>query len=509
MAAKKRDIGQGSMSKVLYIDPKGKEVRRLTASAGFDTDGNRIKVNRNFHGTKREAEKELVALVADVNRGKEKPSGGPTVSEWVKKWFSDHTENDWAPKTVATYRTMLDHYIIPAIGHIPLIRLESRHIEQFCHLLNNSEGVKGKRFTGATQGKCQRILSKLLQDATYQRLIPHNPMKEAQLPRRETPLYKPLHYDELDIYRLLLALKAESLRFQAIVTIALACGMRRGEIIALTWDDINWQQGTINISKSAFVSKGKGQQEKSPKTYSSNRSVIMATGLVDILHSWQTEQEKERQQAGEQWKGDSHIFTNPDGSWMLVDQVSKEWHRFTSSIQIPAGDISLCVENHTRLTCEVSIRGRIMHTEHFTVYPHGTADSPDKRTVNLQVKQGSYTIGLIRTGEEKAFAEYRLSAVDADKFQPDQEDNTPANELRAIITSNGLSFNRKPLPPLPFHGLRHTHASIARNRGVDITVISKLLGHAQVSTTLNIYTHMLQSGKEHAANVMDEILRGK
>jgi integrase len=64
------------------------------------------------------------------------------------------------------------------------------------------------------------------------------------------------------------------------------------------------------------------------------------------------------------------------------------------------------------------------------------------------------------------------------------------------------------LPEIPFHGLRHTAASILLDKGINLRALSEILGHAEGSTTINIYSHMLKGTGEHAAKIMQQVLSG-
>jgi integrase len=67
-------------------------------------------------------------------------------------------------------------------------------------------------------------------------------------------------------------------------------------------------------------------------------------------------------------------------------------------------------------------------------------------------------------------------------------------------------LKRHHLPVIPFHGLRHTAATLLIAQGVPVRTVANVLGHTQTSTTLNIYSHALESSNRHAADIMDELL---
>lgn len=383
-------------------DKQGRDTWLFTVSDGFDAQGKRVKLFRTFHGGKREAEKALAQFVSEVAQGKVSISGGMTVAAWAEVWEREHVSRNLAPKTAATYRTMLKHRIIPALGTIALNKLTSAHIKKFYANLDE-DGVRkdgrGTRLSGATQGKCHRVLSVLLKEAVYRELIPHNPVADVRPPREERPTVK--YYEEESVRRLLVALQERSIRFRAIVLLALLTGLRRGEIIGLEWGSINWQSHKLTIKQSAYVAKGQGQKLKTTKTATSTRVVVMPAELEQILQVWREQQAEEREKAGSLWQPSDFVFTDWKGAWLRVDSVTSEWGKFLKRV--------------------------------------------NKREPNY-------------------------------------------------------------LPPLNFHGLRHTAASFLFASDIDVRSVAGVLGHAQASTTLNIYGHMLESSAKRAADAMQGMI---
>lgn len=98
---------------------------------------------------------------------------------------------------------------------------------------------------------------------------------------------------------------------------ALFGGFRRGEQIALTWDDVDYAHNTVEIRKSAARVKD-GIIIKAPKTFSSNRIVTHLADCMKLLKRLEIQQKEYRLQVGEYWKGEGHIFTQDDGSIMDI-----------------------------------------------------------------------------------------------------------------------------------------------------------------------------------------------
>ncbi|WP_440322675.1 tyrosine-type recombinase/integrase, partial [Laedolimicola sp.] len=102
---------------------------------------------------------------------------------------------------------------------------------------------------------------------------------------------------------------------------------------------------------------------------------------------------------------------------------------------------------------------------------------------------------------------YIFTQSDGSQMYP----STPYATFQKIIKryNDSLPPDAPPLPRIPLHGLRHTSATLLISQNVDVRTVSGRLGHAQTSTTMNIYSHQLQSVDRKAASVLDDLLQAK
>lgn len=107
------------------------------------------------------------------------------------------------------------------------------------------------------------------------------------------------------------------------VLCALLLGLRRGEIVALKWSDIDFEKGSLSVNKSAYKNKGEPQKLKPPKSQTSVRTVFFPTVFAEALNEWKAEQEIERKKAGERWKEQDFIFTNSAGDMISLYAPTK------------------------------------------------------------------------------------------------------------------------------------------------------------------------------------------
>lgn len=139
------------------------------------------------------------------------------------------------------------------------------------------------------------------------------------------------------------------IKFQTYFTLAIYSGFRRGEMLALTWDDINFHEHTVNINKAVALTN-EGQVIKSPKTYAGYRNIKLPKECFTLLYKLRKEQREEIMKQGTHWKGcdldnldKNYLFTQADGNMM---DVATPRHRFISIIKDYNSMIEEKISNH-------------------------------------------------------------------------------------------------------------------------------------------------------------------
>lgn len=513
-------------------DKAGKLVWRLVVYAGT-CNGKRARIKREFHGSPRAADRELARLVTEVDNGTvAAASSQMLLSTWAEVWLKDHAEKHLTARTVASYRLIIQKRIIPALGHFSLDKLTSRHISTFYANLEE-EGIRhdgrGETLSGSTRLKYHRVLSSLLQEAVYRHLLPANPAHAVRPPRSKR--HEAHFYDEDDARRLIKALDQESLRFRTFILLAITLGLRRGEIIGLEWSHIDFTYKTLTVVQAAQLISGKGQSLKAPKTATSNRIVSLSEFVVASLEEWQKEQQRQRDIASESWKPSPHgdfIFTDPDGSWYLADQASKDFRHFADANNLQTVPLR-------RLT--VALESEADRLRAFAILAFSTAIRRET-IIKLMWEQVDFERGIITIfppstntqqnddhllpSQEVAIPDYAVEILLKWQQQQNIEKHTAGDKWQGkrynfiFTNSNGTRYRtrqavndlrkfmvKNELQTISLHGLRHTAASILLGKGLPIRTISGILGHAQASTTLNIYSHVMQATVHQAADIMD------
>ena len=299
--------------------------------------------------------------------------------------------------TIVRYRE-LTRRIYPQIGHIKLRELRADHLNDLYTLLGQ-EGLNkrtGGKLSAKTILEHHRLISTVLEQAVKEGLVPFNVASRATLPKAE---HKEVNYFQPEQGAAIRdALELEPIKWKTLVHLLLITGARRGEILGLKWDNVDFAGNRIYICNSVLYSADVGIYETTPKTERSKRYITLPVESMQLLREYRVWQIERRLQLGGYYQDRGFLFTQEDGGPMHPDSVTDWLNKF-------------------------SIR-------------HG-------------------------------------------------------------------------LPHINAHAFRHTMASMLYFNGVDSVSISKRLGHAQVSTTANIYAHVMEQADQRNADILSDIFLKK
>jgi integrase len=253
-----------------HIRRRGERSWKLKFDLGSDAlTGKRLTRYHSVRGTKREAQAELTRLMAGAADGNYVDPSKLSVAEYLDRW-----ERDWAavhvsPKTFERYRELLRIHVRPHLGAVRLQRLRPVNLgELYAKLLREGRGDTG--LSARTVGHVHRVLHKALVVAAEWGLIANNPADVAKPPPAATAEIEILNEDQ--VRAVLQALRGRAM--YPILALALGSGMRRGEILALTWTDFDFTAGKVRVEHSVEQTKA-GLRLKAPKTRHGRRSITL------------------------------------------------------------------------------------------------------------------------------------------------------------------------------------------------------------------------------------------
>lgn len=434
---------------------------QITVSNGRNADGSQIIETSTYTPepgmTKRQIEKALNEFVVDFERdvksGQNVKGERLTFAKLSELFLADmdpdFKSDVYLEKTSwYFYKRTLEQRIIPRIGGKKIGTVTSKVVNDYLKLLHED----GARMDGKPGGlsettirKDRSIISSILSYAVSEGYLKVNPLiysGKQKRRRNNDKAYEVKYFTIEQAKRFLWALDSPiavsakghdrkhpngstyhvpdytrewslPLMWRAYFYLSLFCGDRRGENIALTWNDINFDTGEVDICK-ATAYADKEIIQKSTKTNKA-RTTIVPSIVIGILKKWKKEQKETCIKLGDKWSG--YRGDEFDKNYIFIQWNGKQVHPSSPYHQF-------------------------------------------KRIIKL------YNDNVAKDESEKL-----------------PEDATP-------------------------HGLRHTAASILIANNMDARSVAGVLGHADPTTTLNIYSYFFQSKNKEAANIMSDILMG-
>ena len=327
------------------IRRRGKSSWEIRADAGRDPiTGKRTRRYRTVRGLKRDAEKALTSMLAKIDGGTDIDPAHLTVAEYLERWLSASAKPTVAPKTYERYAMIVTTQLIPALGAIMLTKLKPLHIQEAYSKMIASGRRDGRGGLSAQTVKHHhRILSMALKQAVRWQLLARNPAQAVQPPvpaRREMMVL-----DQAELAQLIRV--AEDKRIYVPVLVAATTGLRRGELLALHWRDVDLDRGALAVTQS-LEQTSDGLRFKEPKTKRSRRTITLPGLTVEALRAHKVAQLEERLMIGPAYVDNGLVFSNHDGTPISPRSFSKRFLLLVEKAGVPR--ITLHGLRHTHIT---------------------------------------------------------------------------------------------------------------------------------------------------------------
>ena len=192
---------------------------------------------------------------------------------------------------------------------------------------------KERTLSSRTVMNCHLLISTVLGQAEKEMLIPFNPARRATPPRREGG--DPNYFQEDEVGQILQALESEPLKWKAAVYLLLVSGCRRGELLGLKWEKVDWERCTIRIDCAMQYAVDRGVYESTPKTKDSVRTLRLPEEAFTLLEEYRQWQQAKREKEGARWKESPYIFTGEHGGPMNPSQLGNWLTRFEKRHSLP------------------------------------------------------------------------------------------------------------------------------------------------------------------------------
>ncbi len=378
-------------------------------------DGKRQHASQAGFSTQKEAETAGAKALAEyLNGGQIYKPNEISLSDYLDQWIEQYVMINLRPNTQKGYKNVIKNHIKPSLGQYKLHSLNPSTLQSF---------VNDQKEKGFKRKHVEAIVNTLKSALTYAieplQLIQSNPMSRVKLPKTLKEPRKRIVLTNAEWNAITNRFPFES-KYHIALQIGYHTGLRIGEVLGLTWNDIDLESGLIAVNKQQI--RYKPTSEKAvwcitpPKTKASIRNVKIGKTLIDLLKKEQLRQKQNRLACGEYYKKYKSIH--------LIDEIHQIIESDTDELNL------ICVsEDGTPLTSDG----------------------------------------------------FRYCA--------------------RVIKAMGIQFD--------YHCLRHTHATMLAENGVNPKTLQMRLGHENIQTTLQTYIHDTESMQDETVNIFERLVCGQ
>jgi integrase len=292
-------------NKAGQIIARGERTWLVRIFMGRDAEsGKRQYHNKTIHGTRRDAQAYLNQAQRDRDLGIFFEPSRMSLDQYLDKWLETAAKPKLRAKTHRDYEALLERYVRPALGCRPVSKIEPLDIQGlYTEMQERDLSARTVRFTHA-------VLRSALHQAVKWRLIPLNPAESVDLPRQAKGEMQVLAPQQARDF--LEAAKTD--RYYVLFALALTTGMRPSEYLALKWPDVDWNKGTVSVTRTLEPIRGGGWQFADTKRARSRRVVRLQDWVVDLLKQHQFNSPQENQGRNVPADAADLIFTNTNGN---------------------------------------------------------------------------------------------------------------------------------------------------------------------------------------------------
>ena len=254
-------------------------------------------------GTKKDAERKLAELLHQVDRGIPVDTRRVTLADYLTTWLRDVVSVRNRPRTVDSYTTIVHKHIIPTLGHVHLSKLQPGDVERL------EAWLLASGFSASTTHHVHVVLAKALKDAMRKSIVHRNVCQAVDPP---SPGRYEVKVPDAQAIKQILALARET-PYHAVFHFMAFTGCRRGEAIALKWENIDLERCIVSITQTAQRFTGKGIVFQTTKSAAARRGIALDPATVDVLRSHQGRQLLHKAELKEVYQDNGLVFSGPLG----------------------------------------------------------------------------------------------------------------------------------------------------------------------------------------------------
>ncbi|MGB5925202.1 MAG: tyrosine-type recombinase/integrase [Dehalococcoidia bacterium] len=319
--------------------------------------GKRRQKSQTVRGTKRDAERTLREVLLSLERGSYVKPNKITLGELLRQWLKDYASMNTTDRTQESYTSIIERHLIPALARVSLVDLQAQHIQSY-YAKKLSEGrADGKGGLSARSVVYHhRILSNALDYAVKMGLVVRNVAKVVEPPRVARVTMQTLSPEEVSRFLDV----ARDTDYYVYFATLLYTGLRRGELLALRWRNLDLGSGKLSVVETAYRLGSGEYRIKEPKTPHSRRTVVLPDSLVELLKAYRFDQELLRIQLGIGLNADDFVFIRPDGSPINPNAITLAFRRIIKRAGLKNIRIHDLRHTHATLMLKAGIHPKVV-----------------------------------------------------------------------------------------------------------------------------------------------------
>lgn len=312
-----------------------------------------------YANTQKEAIQKLEELKLSLNIGIKVSKGDVTVSDWCMEWMEKYKKS-LKPATKTSYYNNIRLHINPYIGGMKINTVQTGHIQ---NLLDETY-ANGKTSVSLFI-KIHNIINGAMKQAVKNKMLKENPCEGIVFPEESAKIKDSFLMDEQE--RFIEALEGE--QYRVLFMTYLYTGARLGELPALTWKDINFEQQYIDINKKAIVvhnyyaKEGKKTEnvvQDYCKSRSSIRKIYITKGLTDILKEHKEQQTEQYRALGKKWTETELVYPTSVGTMLHPRNIQTIFERIRNKANISHGTMHTLRHTYATRCFEADISIKII-----------------------------------------------------------------------------------------------------------------------------------------------------
>ena len=315
------------------IRKRGTNCWQITYDLPRGPDGKRQQRYVTVHGPKKEADARLAEIQHELNRGTHFDQTTMTVQEFLDLWTRDYADVSVRPRTLEGYTGIIKTHLKPAFGTVKLVDLGAHQVQRYYSKCIRS-GLSAQ-----TVRHIHRLLSQTLRKAVRWKMLYGNVLEGISPPPVRRPEMRVLTPHEADA----LLKAAEHTDLYLPILLGLFTGLRRSEILGLTWADVDIASRRLVVSKTMINLVGDPDHKNEPKSRRSARAIFFSEEVAAALRS---HRQRLIAQYGTVIIPKIQVCARADGSTVKPNALYKGVKRITASASITGAHIQCLRHTH-------------------------------------------------------------------------------------------------------------------------------------------------------------------